>query len=165
MSEIVNPLTVDDVQAALSPFGLTVERLQDDTSTAPLAAAALGTTVGRIVKSLMFTAGDEPILVLVAGDRRADRRGLARELGVPKVRLAEPEAVIEIAGYAVGGVPPIGHRRPLRTLIDRALLQYDEVYAAAGAYDAIFRVTPSVLREIAHAEVTEATEEIPARTA
>jgi Cys-tRNA(Pro) deacylase len=164
LAEENEPLSVDDVRAVLAPFGLNVDILPDDTSTAPLAAAALGTTVGTIVKSLMFDAAGEPILVLVAGDRRADARRLARELSVPKVRLAKPEDVIAVAGYAVGGVPPVGHRRPLRTLLDRALLQYDEVYAAAGAYNAIFRISPDRLREITSAEMTDATDEFRART-
>jgi len=109
------------------------------------------------VKSLMFTAGDEPVLVLAAGDRQVDARALARELGGGKARLAKPDIVIAVAGYAVGGVPPLGHRRKLRTLMDRALLQYETVYAAAGTPNAIFAVAPQRLREITDAELTDAT--------
>jgi Cys-tRNA(Pro) deacylase len=150
-------LTVDHIRVALAPYGLTVRELFDDTSTAVLAAEALDTSVGSIVKSLLFDAGEESVLLLVAGDRKVDARALGRELGVSKVRLAKPDAVIAITGYAVGGVPPVGHKTRLRTLLDRALLEYDTVYAAAGTPNAIFAVQPERLRDITGAEITDAT--------
>jgi Cys-tRNA(Pro) deacylase len=151
-------LTADHVREALAPYGLTVRELSDDTSTAVLAAEALHTSVGSIVKSLLFVAGEDPILVLAAGDRKVDARDLGRELGVSRARLAKPDAVIAITGYAVGGVPPLGHRTRLRTLMDRALLQYETVYAAAGTPNAIFAVRPEQLRDITNAEITDATQ-------
>jgi prolyl-tRNA editing enzyme YbaK/EbsC (Cys-tRNA(Pro) deacylase) len=151
------PLGVDAVRERLEPEGIEVVELPADTSTAVLAAQALGTTVPAIVKSLLFLAGGEPLLVLASGDRRVDGRALARELGVKKVRMATPEECITLAGYAVGGVPPVAHRQPLRTLFDRHLLEHETVYAAAGAYNAVFAITPSQLQELTGAEITDAT--------
>lgn len=152
------PVGVDAVRAYLRPHGIEVRELPADTSTAVLAAQALNTTVPTIVKSLLFLASGEPVLVLASGDRRVDARRLARELGLKKPRMARPDEVIEIAGYAVGGVPPVAHQRPLRTLFDRHLLEHPMVYAAAGANNAIFAVTPQRLLEITGAELTEAAE-------
>lgn len=149
-------LTVDDVRAHLAPEGIEVQELSADTSTAVLAARALGTTVSAIVKSLLFLADGEPLLVLASGDRKVDARALSRSLGVRKVRMARPEEVIELAGYPVGGVPPVAHRRPLRTLLDRSLFEHETVYAAAGAGNAIFAVSPDRLQSITAAELTDA---------
>lgn len=157
MRETADRLGVEDVRAVLRPHGLTVRELPGDTSTAPLAAAALATGVETIVKSLLFLAGQDPVLMLVAGDRRGDAALLAEELGAATIRLARPADVIRITGYAVGGVPPLGHRTPLRTLMDRALLNCPMVYAAAGAGNAVFAVAPHRLREITLATITEAT--------
>jgi Cys-tRNA(Pro) deacylase len=152
------PLSVDHVRFALEPYGLEVILLPEDSSTAVLAAEALDTSVDRIVKSLLFFADDEPVLALVAGDRKVDRRLLARELGARKVRFATPEQVIVVGGYAIGGVPPVGHRSRLRTVMDRALLGHDVVYAAAGASNAVFGVPPAELRSMTDASLTDATE-------
>jgi Cys-tRNA(Pro) deacylase len=152
----VEPLTVDDVRARLAPERIEVQELSADTSTAVLAAQALGTTVSAIVKSLLFLADGEPLLVLTSGERKVDARALSRSLGVKKVRMARPEEVIEFAGYPVGGVPPVAHRRPLRTLLDRTLLEHETVYAAAGAGNAIFAVSPARLQALTSAELTDA---------
>jgi Cys-tRNA(Pro) deacylase len=129
--------------------------LAADTSTAALAAQALGTTVPAIVKSLLFLADSEPVLVLASGDRKVNARALSRELGVKKVRMATPEECVVLAGYAVGGVPPVAHRRPLRTLFDRHLLDHETVYAAAGAQNAIFAIAPTHLLNLTGAEITD----------
>src|SRR5438045_2873161 len=100
-------LTVEHVQSFLEPRSIDVLELAADTSTAQLAAAALGTAVSAIVKSLLFLADGKPVLILVAGDRKVDGKALARDLSVKKVRMATAEEVLTIAGYAVGGVPPI----------------------------------------------------------
>jgi prolyl-tRNA editing enzyme YbaK/EbsC (Cys-tRNA(Pro) deacylase) len=149
------PLSVDDVRRALTEHGLEPQELPLDTSTAPLAAEALGTSVSAIVKSLLFMAGDEPVLCLVAGDKRLDHAAVAALLAVPSIRLAKPREVIEYAGYAVGGVPPVAHRRPLRTLIDRNLLAQPVVYAAAGAANTIFPVESARLPEITGGEIAD----------
>lgn len=151
-------LGVSAVRHYLEPEGIEVVELPADTSTAVLAAQALGTTVPAIAKSLLFLADGEPLLVLASGDRRVDARSLAREVGAKKVRMATPEQCIALAGYAVGGVPPVAHRRPLRTLFDRHLLEHEVVYAAAGAYNAVFAVAPERLQALTGAEITDATD-------
>jgi prolyl-tRNA editing enzyme YbaK/EbsC (Cys-tRNA(Pro) deacylase) len=151
-------LTVDDVRDFLTPAGIVVQELPGDASTAQSAADALGTTVSTIVKSLLFLHDREPILVLVAGDRKLNQRTLAAELGGGKVRLAKPEQVLEITGYPVGGVPPVAHPSVLRTLLDRHLLEHPLVFAAAGAYNAIFPIEPRQLLELTGATLTAATE-------
>ncbi len=147
--------SVDDVRRYLEQHHVEVLELPADTSTAALAAQALHTTVDTIVKSLLFTAGDEAVLVLAAGDRTVETRALARLLGVGKARLARPQEVIDITGYAVGGVPPVAHRRPLRTLVDRHLMRHATVYAAAGAGNAVFAVAPDRLVELSGGEISD----------
>ena len=150
--------SVDDVRRHLAADGVVVRELPDDASTAQLAAEALGTTVPTIVKSLLFLRGDEPLLVLVAGDRKLNARKLATELGGGKIRLARPDQVLEITGYPVGGVPPVAHRTALQTLLDQHLLEHPVVYAAAGAHNAIFPIEPHRLKAMTGAALTEATE-------
>jgi Cys-tRNA(Pro) deacylase len=151
-------LSVDTVREYLQRLNIGVQELPADTSTAELAARALGTTVGTIVKSLVFRAGDESILVLVAGDRKLDARKMARQLGVTRVRLLPPDEVMTVAGYPVGAVPPVALRRRLRTLLDKNLLGHPTVYAAAGARNAIFPIGPEQLQELTDAELTDAAE-------
>src|SRR5437868_13738406 len=98
MEDPEEPFPVDRVRDALAPQGLSVRELPHNTSTAVLAAQALGTTVASIVKSLVFMADGEPVLLLVSGDRTVDRETLAAELGATSVRLDRPKEVLAIAG-------------------------------------------------------------------
>lgn len=145
-----------DVRGYLEPLGISVQELPSDTSTAPLAARALGTPVDAIVKSLLFLLDGQAHLVLASGSRKVDQRVLAREQGADKARLAKPDEVLALTGYAVGGVPPVGHRRSLPTLIDVHLLELETVYAAAGAGNAVFAIAPAHLVELTGATLTEA---------
>jgi prolyl-tRNA editing enzyme YbaK/EbsC (Cys-tRNA(Pro) deacylase) len=131
------------VAAALRAAGVDapVEELPESTRTAAEAAQAVGTTVAQIAKSLVFQAGGEPVLVIASGVNRVSLEKLERELGVPIAR-PDGKAVKEITGFAIGGVPPVAHRTPLRVLIDRDLLQYAEIWAAAGTPRAVFRCSP-----------------------
>lgn len=140
------------VADALAAAGVAtgIVEFAESTRTAAEAAAAVGTTVGRIVKSLVFAAGDagdEPILVLVAGDNRLDTARLAAHLGRP-VRRADADTVRAATGFAIGGVPPLGHARPLPVYIDRDLMAHDTVYAAAGTPNSVFPVAPVDLRRV-----------------
>ena len=149
--------TPEHVRAFLAPFGVSVVEISADTSTAPLAAKALGTSVGSIAKSLLFMVGSEPVLVIASGDKTVDEdllSALSGSAGV-HVRLAKPSEVLSCTGYRVGGVPPVALRSEMRVLMDRTLLRYDTVYAAAGAADAIFPIAPDRLRVISGAEVVE----------
>lgn len=148
---------VDEVRATLAPHGYQVQELDSSTRTAPLAADALGVPVGAIVKSLLFLADDRPVLVLVSGDRRVDSTRLGAHLGARQVRLARPSEVLDLTGFRVGGVPPVGHRHPLPTVIDAHLDSFDRIYAAAGHERAVFGLTPAGLLDLtggAYADVT-----------
>lgn len=144
------------VVEALRAVGVTTEvkEFVESTHTAEEAAAAIGTTVGQIVKSLVFLVGETPILALVSGTNRVDIGKLAAAVG-GKVRRADAESVRTATGYAVGGVPPLGHATPLRTFLDSDLLQYEMVWAAAGTPNAVFAITPKELRRITNAEVID----------
>ena len=145
------------VQNALDQAGIEAQvvRLPDSTRTAPDAARAVGCEVGAIVKSLLFLTRDEPVLVLCAGDRRVDTILLSEHLGAPIEGMAPVDEVRRITGYAIGGVPPLGHATLLRTLMDRSLLRWPQVYAAAGAHDALFPIDPQQLLAVTGAEVVD----------
>ena len=148
---------MERVRASLAEHGLnhlTVREFAASTATASDAAAAIGTTVGRIVKSLVFMAGEQPILVLASGPNRVDLTKVSRLLGKPITR-ANADQVRTLTGFAIGGVPPVGHAQPLSTLVDRALLQYDEVWAAAGTPNAVFAIAPPDLVRITNGRVED----------
>jgi prolyl-tRNA editing enzyme YbaK/EbsC (Cys-tRNA(Pro) deacylase) len=112
--------------------------LDDAVHTAVAAAQALGVEVGQIANSLIFDADGEPLLVLTSGAHRVDTARVAAELGIAKLKRATPEFVREHTGQAIGGVAPLGHPKPVRTLVDVALAAYPEVWAAGGVPRAIF---------------------------
>ncbi len=105
-----------------------------------MAAEAIGTTLGSIVKSLIFVADGKVVLALVAGDKRASTEKLTDALGADGVRIANADEVREQTGYAIGGVPPVAHTEPLTTVIDQSLSRFETVYAAAGSPRAIFPI-------------------------
>ncbi|HTR69777.1 MAG TPA: YbaK/EbsC family protein [Mycobacteriales bacterium] len=131
------------VAATLRAGGATglVLELDDSARTAGDAAAALGVPVGAIVKSLVFTADGEPVLVLASGDHQVDTTAVADILGVAAVRRADVDTVREATGYPIGGVAPVAHPAPLTTVIDRHLATFDVVWAAAGTPRAVFPTT------------------------
>jgi prolyl-tRNA editing enzyme YbaK/EbsC (Cys-tRNA(Pro) deacylase) len=136
------------VQDALAAAGFSnrVVELPDSTRSAAEAAAALGCTVGQIAKSLVFRgkASGGALLVIASGAHRVDEAAVAAELGEP-IGKADADFVRDQTGFAIGGVPPIGHARPLVTLIDEALLAHAELWAAAGHPYAVFKLTPPEL--------------------
>jgi prolyl-tRNA editing enzyme YbaK/EbsC (Cys-tRNA(Pro) deacylase) len=142
--------TAARVVERLRERGLAVEvtTLSNSAATAPLAAAALGVEVGQIVKSLVFLRGEEPVMVLCAGDRRVD----AKRLGLYR---APADRVREVTGFSIGGIPPLGHDAELPTTIDESLRRFDVVWAAAGTPHDVFAVgTEALIRAIPGAEVT-----------
>ncbi|GGQ11413.1 YbaK/EbsC family protein [Streptomyces griseomycini] len=139
---------------ALREMGLTevtgrVRRFPEATRTAAEAAAAIGCELSQICKSLVFAADKVPVLVLMDGASRVDVERVRRELGAEKVTRARADVVRETTGYAIGGVPPFGHRTATRVLADRSLLDHDIVWAAAGTPYTVFPMEPGTL--IAHA--------------
>jgi Cys-tRNA(Pro) deacylase len=147
--------------AALEAAGITTEirEFSDATRTAQQAAEALGVSVGAIVKSLCFVADGEPVMALVSGSNRADLHKLQRALGASSVTRASADVVRAATGYAIGGVPPIGHARALQMLLDRDLMNYDEVWAAAGTPHSVFRIEPARLIALTGAEPVDIAEE------
>jgi prolyl-tRNA editing enzyme YbaK/EbsC (Cys-tRNA(Pro) deacylase) len=115
-------------------------QLEDSARTAAEAAAALGCDVGAIASSLVFTADGEPLLIMTSGGHRVDTELVGDLLGA-RIRRADADVVRTATGYAIGGVAPVGHPAPLRTLVDEALGQYDVVWAAAGHPHAVFPTT------------------------
>ncbi|WP_405539169.1 YbaK/EbsC family protein [Streptomyces antimycoticus] len=157
---MVDPTPTPDTAAhprfadALLELGLDVEvrRFPDATRTAAEAAAAIGCELSQIVKSLVFEADGQPVVVLMDGASRVDVELVRHELGAGSVRRANAALVREATGYAIGGVPPFGHRTRTRVLADRRLLDHETVWAAAGDPHTVFPLDPKTL--IAHADGT-----------
>ncbi|WP_309058631.1 YbaK/EbsC family protein [Streptomyces sp.] len=126
-----------------------IRRFPEATRTAAEAAAAIGCELSQICKSLVFAADGAPVLVLMDGASRVDVERVRQELGAGKVTRAKADVVRETTGYAIGGVPPFGHRTRTRVLADRSLLDHDLVWAAAGTPYTVFPMEPKTL--IAHA--------------
>jgi prolyl-tRNA editing enzyme YbaK/EbsC (Cys-tRNA(Pro) deacylase) len=131
---------VERVAAALRAGGVAadVRELDESTRTAAEAAAALDVPVGAIVKSLLFLADGDPVLVLASGDHQVDTTRVAAVLEVTTVKRADADAVRAATGFPIGGVPPIAHQTTLRTIVDRHLATYPVLWAAAGTPRAVF---------------------------
>jgi len=131
--------------------------LPSDTRTVVQAAAALDTAPERIVKSLLFLAGEEPVLVIACGPGRIETARLAVYFGIPEgeIRLAGDADVLRLTGYEIGSVPPVGHDPGLCTLIDPAVLEFDEVIAGGGAHNRLLRLSPHVILVENQAHVIE----------
>jgi prolyl-tRNA editing enzyme YbaK/EbsC (Cys-tRNA(Pro) deacylase) len=140
------------VNAILEAAGLPgrVQMLDEAVSTAQAAADYLGCPVGAIANSLIFaTDGGAPLLIMTSGAHRVDMIKVGAELGV-ELRRAAPDFVRAHTGQPIGGVAPVGHPKPIRTLVDRALTHFDQVWAAGGVPHAIFRLTYRELISITH---------------
>ncbi len=149
---------VELVLAALAAGGADPARtarltvLPEAVTTAAAAAAALGVEVGQIANSLVFDADGAPLLVLTSGAHRVDTGKVAALVGAEKVRRASPEFVREATGQVIGGVAPVGHPAPIRTLVDRALEAFDEVWAAGGIAHAVVPLTYADLVKVTGGE-------------
>lgn len=148
------------VRSALAERDLSVEIVEfpESTRTAAEAARAVGTTVGQIVKSLLFMADGQPVLVLASGAHRVDPQKLARATSAARVEKATAEATRSVTGFSIGGVPPVGHPNTLRVFVDEALLQHPLVYAAAGTPHTVFAVDPHALVRVTQGEVADLAE-------
>ncbi|KPU45738.1 Cys-tRNA(Pro)/Cys-tRNA(Cys) deacylase YbaK [Oxobacter pfennigii] len=143
--------SAEKVQAVLNEFGyeLNVVELPDSTRTAQEAADAIGCTVSQIAKSLIFKGkvSQKPILIIASGTNRINEKAI-KEITGEKLEKADADFVLEHTGFAIGGIPPLGHKNTIATFIDEDLLQYEEIWAAAGTPHAVFRLTPKILSEI-----------------
>ena len=145
------------VTAAAKERGLEIStrRFPEGTKTAADAAAAIGVTVGQIVKSLVFGVDNEIVMALVSGSNQLDEKKLALAAGGAKCARVDADAVREATGYPIGGVPPFGHATQLRVFVDPDLLQYDEVWAAAGTWNDNFGAAPADIVRVAGGVVTD----------
>jgi Cys-tRNA(Pro) deacylase len=152
------------VTAAAVAAGLeiSIQRFAEGTRTAEDAARAVGCSVAQIVKSLVFLVDGSPVVVLVSGTDRLDPQRLASAMGGERVDRADGDAVRAATGFAIGGVPPIGHAHRLPVLMDRRLLDHAVVWAAAGRPDAVFAAEPEALRRVAGARVADLAADPPA---
>lgn len=157
--------STERVRAAAAAAGLQVAicDMPQSTRTAEEAASACGTAVGQIVKSLVFIKAESgaPVLILVSGKNRVDEAAMAAHVGEPLKR-AGARQVRELTGFAIGGVAPLGSLTPLPTFMDRDLMEYETVWAAAGAPFAVFEVSPRALAEATAATIVGATAEATA---
>lgn len=143
--------------AARKGVQLQIVSFDESTHTAEDAARAVGAEVGQIVKSLVFVAetddGPRPCLVLVSGANRVDVALLAAVLSEPRMRRATAEEAHELTGFSIGGIPPFGHPRSIRTVMDPDLGRFELVWAAAGSANTVFAVSPQTLRVLSNAMV------------
>jgi Cys-tRNA(Pro) deacylase len=142
----VHPNTLRVITAAREAgLEITTRRFPEGTKTAADAAAAIGVVVGQIVKSLVFGVDNEIVMALVSGSNQLDEKKLAAAAGGAKCSRVDADAVRAATGYPIGGVPPFGHSTQLRVFVDPDLLQYDEVWAAAGTWNDVFPIAPNDL--------------------
>lgn len=134
---------MQEIQRIVAEAGVetTARELPDSTHTAAQAAAALGTEPGAIASSLLFLADGEPLLVMTSGRHRVDTALLASGLGFEELVMASAKQVREVTGQPIGGVSPVGHPAPIRTVVDVALADYDPVWSAAGTANSVMPLT------------------------
>ena len=157
MTEQTEQQSVTTVREALKLRGATgeVRRLDDSARTAKEAADALGIEVGQIASSLVFLADGAPVLVMASGGHRVDTNKLSAILDGAVITKANADDVRAATGFAIGGVAPVGHPEPLRTIVDIALAQYDVVWAAGGHPHYVFPTTYEELLRITAGEAAE----------
>lgn len=156
MSEQQHPNVVRVVEAARAR-GLEIEprRFPDGTKTAADAAAAIGVEIGQIVKSLIFAVDGDVVLAYVSGANQLDEKKLAAAAGGLKCSRVDADTVRAATGFPIGGVPPFGHTTHLRIFIDPDLLEFDEVWAAAGTWNDVFGIEPHKLVEASEGLITD----------
>ena len=131
-------------EAEASGLDIEIQRYPDGTRTAADAAAAVGCKIDQIVKSLVFMADVRPILILCSGARTVDEETQAEYIRT-EIRIAGASEVRAATGYAIGGTPPLGHTVPLKTVVDPHLMEFEEIWAAAGTPDSVFPIQPKEL--------------------
>lgn len=148
------------VRAYAAERGVPIEirRFAASTRTAQDAAREIGVSVGEIVKSLVFVAGDRPLVVLCCGDRRVSEERLREAAGAASVRRTTAEEAKRFTGYAIGGVPPFAHEPPCDTVIDEDMWRFEKVWAAAGLPDAVFEIAVADLRRLSGARTARIAE-------
>jgi prolyl-tRNA editing enzyme YbaK/EbsC (Cys-tRNA(Pro) deacylase) len=158
----MHPRASEFAECARERYGFDpdVTEFPEGTKTAAAAATAVGCETAQIASSLVFSAGDELVVVVASGANRVSEARLAAHLGVPEgsVGMADPDAVRETVGWSIGGVPPFCHDATLTTLLDPTLSTFETVWAAAGTPETVFPIAPGTLREYAGAETADVVE-------
>ena len=151
---------IERVRERLREQGIEAQPVEfaESTRTSADAAAAIGTTVAQIAKSLVFLADGQPLLVIASGANRVDTKKLGALLDA-RITRADADAVRQATGFPIGGVPPLGHATPLRTLIDEDLLTFNSIWAAAGTPNAVFETTPADLVKMTNGQVADLKEQ------
>ncbi len=158
MSQTQNPLSKNAqiVQNVLNQKGLEfkVMELPASTRTANEAATTIGCQVAQIIKSILFVAQStrKPILVLASGVNRINEKAIEKEIGM-KIVKADADFTKEVTGFPIGGVPPVGHQQVIDTYIDEDLLQYEELWAAAGTANAVFKLNSADLKNLTDGKI------------
>jgi prolyl-tRNA editing enzyme YbaK/EbsC (Cys-tRNA(Pro) deacylase) len=157
--ERASVLGTGDLERYIQGQGIRAEivHLPVDTPTVERAAAAVATAPEQIAKSLLFMIRGEPLLVIARGPQNVDRRAIGRHMGVGRkqVSLADAETVLSFTGYPVGALPPFGHRGPIRTLIDRDIVDLPLLYAGGGSPRALMRIEPGELVRVCGGELID----------
>ena len=152
----VHPNVTRVVQAAKERgLEITTRRFPEGTKTAQDAANAIGVSLGQIVKSLVFAVDGEIVMAFVSGANQLDEKKLAQAAGGLRCSRVDADAVREATGFPIGGVPPFGHATQLRVFVDSDLLQYDEVWAAAGTWNDNFGANPNDIVRVAGGVVAD----------
>ena len=157
---MMQPFTSEYVQTALAGHGLDIKihYFETTTATSQQAADNIGCQLGQIVKSIAFLVDERPILVLTSGDQRVDDKKIAAlyAVGRKKVRVATPEQMVDLYGYAPGSMPPLAHRTSdLDIYVDESLQRFDLLYAAGGAHNAIFPITVEQLVRVSGGKLAD----------
>ena len=147
----------EEVRQFLNSHGVEtmIQSFTDSTENAYLAAQALGVEIGQIVKSVLFLADGEAVLVLMSGDMNVNTKKLKKLLGVKKIRIADAETVVAVTGYPVGAVPPVAHRQTMRTYLDESLKRFSTIYPAAGTTKNMFSTNFDELLQLTAAQTVE----------
>jgi prolyl-tRNA editing enzyme YbaK/EbsC (Cys-tRNA(Pro) deacylase) len=148
------------VEGAREEYGVAVDvhEFENGTKTAADAADAIGCDVAQIASSIVVVTDDDPVVVVTSGANRVDLDKVAVYQDATGARMAEADEVKEATGWSIGGVPPICHATDVPVLMDRTLLEHDEVWAAAGTPDAVWPIEPDRLRDLADAEPADVAE-------
>ena len=157
---LLNKEPVRRVEAYLKKFDNKQKVISLETSarTALEAASSLGCEVGAIIKSLLFKAENKFILCLIAGDKKASLNKIKKNIKIKDVSMASPEEVKDITGFTIGGVSPIGHLNKIDVFIDNSLERFENLYAAAGHPNCVFKINFKDLQKITNGSIKEITE-------
>jgi Cys-tRNA(Pro) deacylase len=160
MDPLLDKEPVKRAEKSIKEFdpNLNIICLEQTARTAQDAATSLGCKVGAIVKSLLFSVGDNFVLCLVSGDQRCSLHKLKKLLNEKDVSMAKPEDVKKITGYTIGGVSPVGHLTKVKIFIDSSLERFTTVFAAAGHPNCVFKINFNQLTNLTSGEIRELTE-------